>query len=158
MKRIASTFTAVALVATLVGSVQAFDGYGNRGRSHANDHANLAHQAQDRNVIHHNAHHAPQTGYQHAALHRNLNHQASHAQAQHHRAHDNGAYGSVYGNRGGSVYGNQGRSHYGNRNGNYYGNQGGSYYGRRSSAYGGRGYGNHGISVQTPVGSLWLHH
>ena len=129
MKRFALTFATVALVATLAGSLQAADGYGYGGR-HAYDHANLAHQAQHRNVIHHTAHHYPQTGYQHAALHANLNHQARHAQAQHHAAHDYGTYGRVY-----SGYsGGYSRSHYGSN------------------------YGNHGISVRTPVGSLWLHH
>ena len=138
MKRFALTFSAVALVATLVGSVHAADGYGYGGRTHANVHANLAHQAQHRNVVHHNAHHYPQTGYQHASLHANLNHQASHAQAQHRATHNYGTYGQVYNGYSGGYYGGQSARYYG---GQTRGNSG-----------------DHGISIRTPVGSLWLHH
>ena len=138
MKRFALTFAAVALVTTSFGSVQGADGYWYGGQSHANTHANLAHQAQHRSAIHHNAHHYPQTGYQHSALHANLNHQAQHARSQHRATHNYGTYGQGYNGYSGGFYGGQ--------FGGYRGGQTGGY------------YGDHGISVRTPVGSLWLHH
>ena len=133
MKRAILALAALASVSPLATWAQAADGYltrfGSRG-VHAADHASLAHQAQHREAAHHNAHHAPMTGFEHAGVHADLNHQAAHDQAQHHAAHDYGTYGPVNGGRGGG------------------------YYGGRSGSY----YNNHGIRVQTPLGSMWLHH
>ena len=130
MKRFALTLVAIASVAALATSVQAADGY------------NVWYGAR----------------MAHVADHAVLAHSAQHRQAAHHNAHHNPLtyyqHRAVHGNLNHQASHDRARHHAAHDYGTY-GQVYGGHYGVQSS---GRYYGSHGVSIRTPIGSLWLHH